>query len=113
MHFLIDVRGLSPFWMVPLPGLGCNSKEKQTTNQADQAKRSNIPLQLVGFCPDFYYKLYEVRPFFPRLISVMLFYHIPEITAPRRQRQEDYCKFYISLVCGVIFLSLLPWADKI
>jgi hypothetical protein len=75
MHFLIDVRGLSPFWMVPLPGLGCNSKEKQTTNQADQAKRSNIPLQLVGFCPDFYYKLYEVRPFFPRLISVMLFYH--------------------------------------
>lgn len=72
MHLLIDVRGHSPSWVVPLLGLGCNLK-------ADQAKRSqpvgDIPLQRLGSCPDFSYKLYEIRPFFPRLISVMLFYH--------------------------------------
>lgn len=70
VHLLIDVRG--PSWVVPLLGLGCNLK-------ADQAKRSkpvrDIPLQCLGSCPDFSYKLYEIRPFFPRLISVMLFYH--------------------------------------
>lgn len=79
MHLLTDVRGHSPSWVVPLLGLGCKLK-------ADQAKRSkpvrNIPLQLLGSCLDISYKLYEIRPFFPRLILVMLFYHSNRILKP-------------------------------